>query len=223
MRNAFAESHKHTHTLIISLLFSFALDKRFSVARIQVAEIVAQNKESGFWNPSLQGHGYQTFKQQGLKCGVVAIMEACKHDPTITHDNFVRILLGTFLAKPHRAFKMDELWSVDPFYKSFISTIVAKPEEGAASQILHFHCPPPACPQSLTVRQAEADFLVKQAARGLGALKKALADPEKLKAALLAQRTREDEAQCAAAATLVAAKAAMAATAAPALAEPAMG
>lgn len=101
-----------------------------------VASEVASDPHSPFPNDRLRGHAFDTFKAQGLARGLVCVMDGAAHDATPTHDNFLRAVLGTFLAKPHQCHALDEIWAAGPY---FAGLAVAEERHIAASQP-----PPPA-------------------------------------------------------------------------------
>lgn len=128
-------------------------------SQVAAAAAAGGARANGFFNPGLRGHGFETFAQQRLGRGLVAVLDGARHDATVTHDNVLRALLRTFCAKPHACAALDALWAADPFFAS-----LARVEERRAdgeSRLLRVTAPLPAVPQGLTLRAAEAATLLQ--------------------------------------------------------------
>jgi len=175
-----------------------------------VAAEVAKDKASGFFNPDLNGHAHTTLTTQKVEKGLVCVMEGGRHDATVTHDNFFRVVLQTFLAKPSHCFQLDELWQDDPFLMSMVAKVSHKPSPSAASKVLLVNIGNPRRPQDLTVRQSEAYALMHGAGKTAGPKMAGLAhkafgslfSSKDMEAAERKQAAREAEAKKAADAAL---------------------
>ena len=52
--------------------------------------------------------------------GLVVLLDQALHDATHTHDNVIRVLLESFMAKPSRCHKLVEQWAPDPYLSRYV-------------------------------------------------------------------------------------------------------
>mmetsp|Transcript_50756 Transcript_50756/g.94897 ORF Transcript_50756/g.94897 Transcript_50756/m.94897 type:complete len:578 (+) Transcript_50756:45-1778(+) len=78
-----------------------------------VAALVQADKERGFGDIKLDGHGYDMMMEQELECGLVCWLEGGTHSPCPTHDNFLRRLFQTFFTRPREIWRIDDIWKGD--------------------------------------------------------------------------------------------------------------
>lgn len=78
-----------------------------------VAALVQADKERGFGDVKLDGHGFDMMMEQELGTGLVCYMEGGKHGPCPSHDNFLRRLFQTFFTRPRDIWRIADIWAND--------------------------------------------------------------------------------------------------------------
>mmetsp|Transcript_11927 Transcript_11927/g.29378 ORF Transcript_11927/g.29378 Transcript_11927/m.29378 type:complete len:562 (-) Transcript_11927:192-1877(-) len=85
-----------------------------------VAAEVAKDKKTGYGKAKITGNAFETMVAQGMHRGLTVVLEGGKHDPTITHDNFLRDLFSSFLSAPQNCGELHLQWGCDKFLSSQI-------------------------------------------------------------------------------------------------------
>ncbi|CAE7336810.1 unnamed protein product [Symbiodinium natans] len=88
------------------------MDEYFGATK-SVAAMVQSDKERGFGDVKLDGHGFDMMMEQEVSCGLVCYLEGGKHAPCPSHDNFLRRLFQTFFTRPQDIWRIDGIWQND--------------------------------------------------------------------------------------------------------------
>lgn len=90
-------------------------------------------EKGGYGADVITGNAFETMKKQQLRCGVVAVLTAAKHDASETHDNVLRDILRAFLTSPADCYRMPALLSHCPYLSTKLKV---EQEDGDAKQRL---------------------------------------------------------------------------------------
>jgi len=88
-----------------------------------VARDVAAKGSGGWGDNEITGNGFKQMKKQGIRRGLVCVMEGAMHDASETHDNFLRDILRAFLSSPHECHKIVEQWEYDHYLTEKIKVV----------------------------------------------------------------------------------------------------
>mmetsp|Transcript_89556 Transcript_89556/g.261766 ORF Transcript_89556/g.261766 Transcript_89556/m.261766 type:complete len:588 (+) Transcript_89556:80-1843(+) len=121
-----------------------------------VAKLVAEDETTGYGDKDLTGNAYNTFKKQGVECGLVCVLEAGVHSPCNTHDNFLRQLFDHFFTRPGSIWELDAIWAANSTMKDLIQVTASTEEEDTMCNIVQLFVPRMKFPQHMSLRQVEA-------------------------------------------------------------------
>jgi hypothetical protein len=97
-----------------------------------VAKRVSEMKDKGGYGADvITGNAFETMKKQNIRYGLVTVLAGAKHDPSETHDNFLRDLLPAFLTAPGECHKIPLLWKPNVYLNSKIKVLQ---EDGEIAQ-----------------------------------------------------------------------------------------
>mmetsp|Transcript_9548 Transcript_9548/g.19633 ORF Transcript_9548/g.19633 Transcript_9548/m.19633 type:complete len:379 (+) Transcript_9548:3-1139(+) len=102
-----------------------------------VALTVCKQKHVGGWGAdNFTGNAFKEMKRKKLRRGLVCVMEGAKHDPSETHDNFLRDVLRAFLASPSDCHRIYEYFRQDPYLYSKCTIQEEDREGGGIRQLM---------------------------------------------------------------------------------------
>lgn len=114
-----------------------------------IAQLIAADPQRGYGSKSLQGHSFETMRQQGMKTGCVCVFEEGLHDLTITADNAIREIFQTFLRRPYRIHQLAEIYIRDPAIWQQIEIMDQQREESSGKGLLLIRVRKSAIPQTV--------------------------------------------------------------------------
>jgi len=102
-----------------------------------VAASVCNQKSGGGWgSDNLTGNGFKEMKRKKLRRGLVAVLAGARHDPSETHDNFLRDLLRAFLATPSDCHRIVDQWRCDEYLTSKVKVESLDTEGGGFRMLI---------------------------------------------------------------------------------------
>jgi hypothetical protein len=129
-----------------------------------VAKIVAADTSGhGYGNASMRGHGYETFKRQGMEDACVVYLEGGVHSPCLSHDNFLRQVFDVFFSRPADIDKLDMIWSVDPKMAELVQLNETTRNDGSPTSVTLLFVPKMEFPQTMPLKEVRVKKLISKA------------------------------------------------------------